>query len=352
MSEPHNIYVHVPFCMAKCRYCAFWSMANPCPDWNAYQTKIISEINEWGDRLGADTVVPTVFFGGGTPSLMPVDVFGHIIQAIYQKFAISQDAEITIEANPGTLTKDKLMGFVASGVNRISIGVQSFDDEKLKFLGRIHDARTAWHAIEQAMSTGVRVSGDFIYGMPGDTPDTVRNLCREINNLGISHCSLYELTIEPNTPFGKMNLDMPSNNEMADMYTTISDTLKLPRYEVSNYAVAGNECRHNMNVWDGEPYIGIGRGGAGRPYINNVWYEQMGGRVQCTPMSDTERAIERIITGMRTVRGVRMDGAVQNIINMDWIRAHPDLVRVHDNRISATSAGMLILDDIVLNMTE
>ena len=144
---------------------------------------------------------------------------------------------------------------------------------------------------------------------------------------------------------------MPSNEEMADMYLAISETLGLPRYEVSNYAVNGQECRHNLNVWDGAPYIGIGKGAAGRVLIDNQWYEQMGGGEKFERISDETRAEERLITGLRQTRGVYLDNKVKKIINMDYVQKHPDLLQqTSDNRIAATKNGILILDDLILNL--
>ena len=351
MTVPHNIYIHVPYCISKCNYCAFFSRACAAPDWDAYANKTINEIDHWANILGRFDV-PTIFFGGGTPSLMPIKVFEKIIQKLCQNFNVDTNCEITLESNPGTIDDDKLNAFTNAGVNRLSVGVQSFDDKKLSFLGRRHSARDAINLLAAAERCGIRYSADFIYGLPGDDVSDIIKLCNEINNIALKHCSMYELTLEPGTPFAKMNLDMPSNEKMADMYMAIEKTLNLPRYEVSNYAVTGSECKHNLNVWDGEPYIGIGRGAAGRVLINNVWYEQLGDGVQFEKMRNATRATERVITGMRTVRGVYLDTMVKKIINMDYIYKNPELVHITDSgRIAATKRGMLVLDDVVLNIT-
>lgn len=279
--------------------------------------------------------------------MMPAKNFTEIMDTIRQNFDIDANAEITIEANPGTLDDVKLGEFCAAGVNRLSVGVQSFDDERLKFLGRIHNAYDARKLLDSGLKRGIRVSADFIYGLPGDTPRDVIDICNEINKIGLAHCSLYELTIEPNTPFGKMNLNMPDNETMAEMYIAIGDTLKLPRYEVSNYATPGHECRHNQNVWDGAPYIGIGNGAAGRVFIDGTWYEELGAYKMFQPMTDNARAIERVITGMRTMRGVRVDGATKKILNLEFAKSHLDMITFADDSIRATNAGMLILDDLI-----
>ncbi len=351
MIQPHNIYIHVPFCASKCKYCAFFSSACANPDWYLYTAKICDEIKYWGIRLGKISV-PTVFFGGGTPSLMPTDVFDKIMSEIRKNFNITNDAEITLESNPGTLNKKKLSDFISAGVNRLSVGVQRLDDKSLKFLGRVHDVKTARNILDIAQQMDIRLSADFIYGLPGDTVKSVMQMCRDINSIGLKHCSMYELTIEENTPLGKMNLNMPTNDEMADMYNAIDETLILPRYEVSNYAAHGDECRHNQNIWDGAPYIGIGRGAAGRIYIDDTWYEQMGAYEKFTPINSHERATEILITGMRTTRGIKLTDQIKNIIDIQYANTHPEQITIANGRISATKNGMLILDDLLLNLVK
>lgn len=347
MTKPHNIYIHVPFCISKCNYCAFFSRAI-APNWNSYRIGICSEIDFWAEKLGR-IKIPTVFFGGGTPSLMPGDIFESIMGHLQNKFDMSGCCEVTLESNPGTITNEKLANFIACGVTRLSIGVQSLDDNELRFLGRRHNAETALALLESAGKTGIQVSADFIYGLPGHSVKNIVSLCNKINQIGLKHVSLYELTIEPNTPFGQMNLDMPSNDDMADMYLAISDNLKLPRYEVSNYALPGFECRHNQNVWDGDAYIGLGNGAKGRIFMNNTWFEQSGGDIKYSVISDSARATERVITGLRTARGVLLDDTVKNIVDIDFINTHNDLIKIKDNRIIATGKGLLVLDDLTLN---
>ena len=348
MNNPHNIYIHVPFCISKCNYCAFFSSAI-APDWESYAKGICSEIDFWANKLGCISV-PTVFFGGGTPSLMPISVFESIIKHLHSKFDLSQCTEITLESNPGTLTNEKLADFVSGGVTRLSVGIQSFDDDELKFLGRRHDAKTALSLLESAQKFDIRLSGDFIYGLPGHNVKNIISLCDKINKIGLKHASLYELTIEQNTPFGRMNLDMPSNDEMADMYLAISDNLQIPRYEVSNYAFPGYECRHNQNIWDGDAYIGLGNGAKGRIFMKNSWFEQSGGDIQYSALSDSERATERIITGLRTTRGVTLDNTVKNLVDIDFVNAHNDLVNIKNNRLITTDSGILVLDDLLTNL--
>ena len=345
----HNIYIHVPFCMSKCNYCAFFSRPCAAPDWDGFTNKICDEIKYWSKKLMSPDV-PTVFFGGGTPSLMPVKSFEKIMDTIRQSFYLVPDAEITLESNPGTLNYAKLNDFVQLGINRLSTGVQRINDDQLRFLGRKHCVADAYRLLESAKKIGIQVSADLIYGIPNDTVDDVIQMCHAVNQMGISHCSMYELTIEPDTPFGKMNLSMPDNECMAQMYTAIADNLNLPRYEVSNYAAHGHECRHNQNVWSGMPYIGIGTGAAGRVFLDGQWYEQMGNHEIFTPISNETRATELIITGMRTKRGCQLTEHVKNVINSDWIKSNPQLVQMNNERVWATDAGMMILDDLITKM--
>lgn len=348
MTTPHNIYIHVPYCMSKCRYCAFFSSAVR-PDWEKYTLDMCTEIQYWG-RILNHAPVPTIFFGGGTPSLMPADAFGRILDTVAKCFQIQHECEITIEANPGTIDAARLGDFQAAGMNRLSVGVQSLNDADLKFLGRRHTVNDARRLLDAGHAANLRVSADFIYGLPGQTADTVAAVCREINTMGLRHCSMYELTIEAGTPLAADRPAMPSNNEMAEMYDAIGRTLAIARYEVSNYAAPGDECRHNATVWDGAPYIGIGRGAAGRPLINGAWYEQMGAGAQFTELSRRDRAIEKVITGMRTMRGVEMTADVRDVINHDFVASHRNLVMIDGDRMHATNAGILTLDNLLIRL--
>ncbi|MCQ2581007.1 MAG: radical SAM family heme chaperone HemW [Alphaproteobacteria bacterium] len=348
MNLPHNLYIHIPFCISKCNYCAFFSRAI-APDWEYYQNQILHEIDFWHNKLG-HIKIPTIFFGGGTPSLMPVETFNNIINHISSRFDLSDCVEITLESNPGTLDEKKLDDFITCGVSRLSVGVQSFNDNELNFLGRRHDAKTAIKLLDTAMQKNIRVSADFIYGLPGHNVQNIISLCNKINEIGLQHASLYELTIEKNTPFGQMNLNMPNNDAMADMYLAIQDNIKLPRYEVSNYATHEHICRHNQNIWDGAPYIGLGHGARGRVFMDNTWFEQSGGDIKFEKISDDARAIEKLMTGLRTMRGMIIDDAIKNVLDFDFINAHNDLVKIEHNVIRATDTGILILDDLLVDI--
>ena len=340
MPVPHNIYIHVPFCVKKCNYCAFYSNVCATPDWTDYKNKIISEIVFWREKIG-HAEIPTIFFGGGTPSLMPTKIFAEIMDKLCDSFSVANDTEITIESNPGTLDAARLSEFIAAGVNRISIGVQSLRDDELKFMGRIHDAAAARELIEISKNMGLRVSADFIYGLPNHTVSDVKELCKNINELGLEHTSLYELSIEHGTPLARQNLQMPDNETMAQMYETIGETLTLPRYEVSNY---GNPCKHNANVWDGMPYLGLGDGAAGRAMIDNQWYETSNGQI--TPLQNQERAVEILMTGLRTTRGVLLTPEIIEIIDIGFANGNDFIIK--DNRLIAKS--FLTLDNLIVRL--
>ena len=349
MAVAHNIYIHVPFCVSKCNYCAFYSFACSNPDWDKYSNDICGEIKFWSMKIGKINI-PTIFFGGGTPSLMPVKTFEKIINCVKDSFVLDENCEITLESNPGTIDKNKLCDLVSLGVNRLSVGVQSLKDDELKFLGRIHNVKQAIDLLNVAQNMGLRVSADFIYGLPNHNVKTVIDLCNDINKLELNHVSLYELTIEKNTPFGKKNLKMPDNETMADMYIAIGEHLSLPRYEVSNYATPGFECRHNQNIWNGDAYIGTGRGAAGRVFINNIWYEQRGNNELFEPISNDTRAMEKILTGLRTIRGVKLTDDVKNQIDFNWVNAHKDLVEIENEYLHTSEHGLLILDEITADI--
>ncbi|MCL2331223.1 MAG: radical SAM family heme chaperone HemW [Proteobacteria bacterium] len=375
MIAPHNLYLHVPYCSSKCNYCAFYSVA--CnPDWAAFAAAAIRDIKYWGAQL-KHCAAPTVFFGGGTPSLMPTEIFAQIMDAVRESFAVAANAEITLESNPGTLdppslrygaaSATRLREFIAHGVNRLSVGVQSLDDTVLKFLGRGHNARAARDLIGAAHDAGIRVSGDFIYALPGQTVQDAEKMCRDILELGLRHVSLYELSIEPGTPFAAQNLQtqIPDNGTVAEMYQVIGEILapSLSRYEISNYAAPGHECRHNANIWAGQPYVGIGPSACGRVLIDGVWYEQAEpkntkewlertpvGANNYLPLQSNTRATEIIMTGLRTMRGVVITPEIREVINWDFVQKNPDYFIPTNDSLCMTQNGILILDNLLVDL--
>lgn len=299
--------------------------------------------------------VPTIFFGGGTPSIMPVDIFKKIMAATRIRFDVAPNAEITLESNPGTLDASRLREFMAAGVNRLSIGVQSLDDGILKFLGRAHSAADARKLVRAAGDLGLRTSCDFIYGLPGQTVADVRKMCRDILDLGISHASLYELSIEPGTPFAAQKIKVPSNETCAEMYHAIREELApgLHRYEVSNYAAPGEECRHNQNIWAGEPYIGIGPAAAGRVLMDGKWYETINDKndgLKTEIMDNRDRAVEKIITGLRTAAGVKLTDDVRKVIDWDFINGNPGYFLINEDTLCVAPDKLIFLDGLLIKI--
>ena len=257
------IYIHVPFCRRKCNYCAFNSKIGSEAEKNSYVDALIAEINLRGDC----SKVETIYFGGGTPTTLNFNQLEKILGAVRKNFYVDERAEITIEANPGTVDKNYLRGLKDLGFNRLSLGVQSFDDELLKILGRIHTARTAIETVADAKIFFTNVSVDLMYGLPNQTLDKLRRDVEILKSLNVEHISIYGLEIEEGTKFfelaraGKLNL--PDENICADMYDFITETLPAlgyNRYEISNFAKKNFESRHNLGYWTGKKYFGFGAG--------------------------------------------------------------------------------------------
>ena len=257
------IYIHIPFCERKCNYCAFNSKIGGSEEKNSYVDALIEEIISRGDN----SKVKTIYFGGGTPTTLTINQLERIFCAIERNFCVDERSEITIEANPGTIDEKFLRGLKILGFNRLSLGVQSFDDELLKILGRIHDSRAAIETIKLAKNFFANVSVDLMYGLPNQTLDKLRRDIDCIKSLNVQHVSIYGLEIEEGTKFfeleraGKLNL--PEESLCADMYdfiTQILPTLGFERYEISNFAKKNFESRHNLGYWTGKKYFGFGAG--------------------------------------------------------------------------------------------
>ena len=257
------IYIHIPFCQRKCNYCAFNSKVSDATEKNSYVEALIKEINLRGDK----STVETIYFGGGTPTTLTLNQLEKILCAAYKNFRVDEQAEITIEANPGTVDEDYLRGLKVLGFNRLSLGVQSFDDELLKILGRIHTSRAAIETVKLAENFFANVSVDLMYGLPNQTLQSLRYDINHIKNLDVQHVSIYGLEVEEGTKFfelaraGKLNL--PEENICADMYDFITETLPTlgyNRYEISNFAKKNFESRHNRGYWTGKKYFGFGAG--------------------------------------------------------------------------------------------
>jgi oxygen-independent coproporphyrinogen-3 oxidase len=262
-----GVYVHFPWCLAKCPYCDFVSYASARDDipQRVYSDAIIREIDARAACVGGRRM-GSVFFGGGTPSLWDPRELGRVIERLRSTIACTPDLEVTVECNPTSIDEDKARALHDAGVNRLSIGVQSLDDGRLRFLGRLHDAAGGRDALRSATRAGVeRISADLIFGLPGQSAAEASREALELLDLGPEHLSCYQLTIEPGTRFGELarrgRLPLAEEEHVAESFTAIDEALTsrgVRHYEVSNYARAGSEARHNLGYWQGREYLGLG----------------------------------------------------------------------------------------------
>lgn len=267
-TEPLALYVHWPWCVRKCPYCDFNSYGAPrCIPEAAYVTALTEDL-AWAARAAAGRQVSSVFFGGGTPSLMSADGFARLMDAIRRTVTLKEDCEISMEANPGTVERDRFKAYAAAGVNRISLGIQSFSDENLKRLGRIHSASDAMKSIEAAHEAFENINLDVMYALPGQTEKELETEIAAALAAATTHLSFYELTIEDGTAFGKRPPDgLPEGDAAADMGQLVHERLTtggFEHYEISGYAKPGRRCRHNRTYWTFGDYLGVGAGAHGK----------------------------------------------------------------------------------------
>lgn len=264
---PLSLYVHIPFCAAKCRYCDFNSYAGQESLVPAYTQALLREAEMWSAACSGWRV-DTLFFGGGTPSLMPLPEAERLLDGLLRYFQVATDAEVTLEANPGTVDKPYLSRLRELGVSRLSLGVQSFHDDELAFLGRVHSARDAREAYRAARDAGFDSVGlDLIFGLPGQTAGRWLDTLEEAIGLGPEHLSLYALTVEDGTPLGddvaKGRTPPPDPDLQADLYSRAAERLEpagYDHYEISNWARPGYQCRHNLTYWRNGFWLGLGAG--------------------------------------------------------------------------------------------
>lgn len=264
---PLALYVHLPWCTRKCPYCDFNSHAAQEFPENDYVDALMADLDHEATRTAGRTV-ESVFIGGGTPSLFSAAAIDALLRGVRARVTLAADCEITLEANPGSAEARRFAGYRDAGVNRLSIGVQSFDDDALARIGRVHDGRSARRAIEAARAAGFeRLNVDLMYGLPGQSPDAALDDVRQALDRGIDHLSHYELTIEPNTLFHRFPPPRPGEEACWQMHVRSAACVEgadLRRYEISAYARAGAECRHNLNYWRFGDYLGIGAGAHGK----------------------------------------------------------------------------------------
>ena len=321
-----GIYIHWPFCLSKCPYCDFNSHVHDSIDHDRWLTSYLKEIDH-AASLTPGRIVETVFFGGGTPSLMKPETVAAIIEKIRKTWPQGNDVEITLEANPTSVEAEKFKAFKEAGVNRVSLGIQSLRADDLKFLGRTHDIHQARQAIELAATTFDRFSFDLIYARPNQTAQMWQEELNEALDLPVGHLSLYQLTIEQGTPFyvqyQRGEFRIPDQELAANLYDITQDTLEargLPAYEVSNHAKEGEASRQNLIYWRYGDYAGIGPGAHGRLTLPSgkiatrahrapdIWLQQVAeqghGWHTPEPINLTQRTLEALMMGLRLHEGV------------------------------------------------
>ncbi len=313
-----GLYIHWPFCAAKCPYCDFNSHVSRSIDHNAWRAGYLAELK----RAAAETkgrVLRSVFFGGGTPSLMEPDVVADIMAEIYRLWPTANELETTLEANPGSVETGRFKAFRQAGINRISMGVQALNDDDLRRLGRIHSVAEARTAFDVARTTFDRVSFDLIYGRQNQTLQDWKSELGEALNMAIDHLSLYQLTVEQGTAFGdRYNAGklkgLPDDDLGADMYEVTQDlcgAAGMPSYEVSNHARDGAQSRHNLVYWRYGDYVGIGPGAHGRLTLN-------GKRTATECFSNPKRWLDGALTGQteKTRESLALDDQASELLLM------------------------------------
>ncbi len=383
--EGFGLYVHWPFCVSKCPYCDFNSHVVSGVDQAAWRAALLREL-EYFARPIAGRALTSIFFGGGTPSLMAPETAAAIIAAARAFWRTEDDLEITLEANPGTVDAESFGAFRAAGVNRLSMGVQALDDRDLAFLGRKHsvaDARRAWEAAAKIFP---RVSFDLIYARPRQTVAAWRQelaeALRAVAGAGITHLSLYQLTMEPGTAMQAAHergeFTLPDEDAAAELYEStqeLCDAAGFPAYEISNHAKPGHPSRHNRTYWRGGDYVGIGPGAHGRVTQDgatratrqikapSLWLKAVGaaghGTQEALPVSPEARAEELVLMGLRLTEGLdkarfaRLAGRpLGQVLNPGALKTLLDEGHLSDSptTLSATAKGRLTLNAVVASL--
>ena len=319
------LYIHWPFCAKKCPYCDFNSHVRDSVDVGAWQAALLADMRHEAALAGGEALT-SIFFGGGTPSLMPPQLVASLIENAEQLWGFAPDIEITLEANPSSVEAANFASLASAGVNRVSLGVQSFDDKTLRWLGRLHDGENARKAIEVARKCDLRLTFDLIYALPDHTPELWRKQLSEALDFGTDHLSLYQLTIEPGTRFAsdvRRGVFAPLDDDAAaDLFAITQEMTAasgLPAYETSNHARPGAESRHNLTYWRYQDYAGIGPGAHGRRggvatvrhkkpenFLRAV-SEQGHGICEERALPLPEQAAEALLMGLRLTEGINLD---------------------------------------------
>ena len=372
--EPLALYVHWPFCVSKCPYCDFNSHVREKVDVAVWEKALLMDMAHEANLL-PDRKLSSIFFGGGTPSLMPPELVEKLIRAAERHWGFSGDIEITLEANPSSVEAACFANLSNAGINRVSLGLQSLNDEALGFLGRAHDVSEGLAALETAQSVFDRVSCDLIYARPHQSLDDWREELTRALSFGTDHLSVYQLTIEPGTRFETLvrtgQLTPADGDHCADLYLLtqeITQAASLPAYEISNHARPGQESRHNLTYWRYHPYAGIGPGAHGRRldqaterhkkpenYLSAVERNGHGLKVEQRLSPDT-RATEALMMGLRLGEGISLDLLEaktglkpDQVVDQDEITQLVDLGFIENtaNMIRVLPKGMPLLDSLL-----
>ena len=360
-----GIYVHWPFCAAKCPYCDFNSHVRTRIDEMGWVAAIEKELDWTAAAQGDDRpFVETIFFGGGTPSLMQGTSIARVLDRISRNWRLANDVEITLEANPASAEAARFADYKAAGVNRVSLGVQALNDADLKRLGRLHNSEEAKSALKMAMGIFDRVSLDLIYARPDQTDAAWRGELKQALAFGTDHLSLYQLTIEPETPFALLHktgkLQIPDDDLAAGLYETtqeITEAAGLPAYEISNHARPGSESRHNLIYWRYGDYAGVGPGAHGRLVLNGArtataavklperWQDGVmrdgHAFADAVAITDGDAAREHLLMNLRLSEGLDLAA-----YEMRW-GVRPDAAKIAE----LAEAGLLSLENDILRAT-
>jgi oxygen-independent coproporphyrinogen-3 oxidase len=366
------LYVHWPFCVSKCPYCDFNSHVRAEIDQHSWRNALLADLAHEA-RILPGRRLTSIFFGGGTPSLMSPLTVEALIAAATSLWTAADDIEITLEANPNSVEAERFADLACAGVNRLSLGLQSFDDDALKFLGRAHSAHEGFRALEIAQRNFRRVSFDLIYALPGDTEASWSAMLGQALSLGTKHLSLYQLTIEPGTRFASMvarrqfePLDADAAAALYELTDAMTSAAGMPSYEISNYARSGQESRHNLTYWRYGDYAGVGPGAHGRRlgartvrhrkpenFLSAV-ARNGHGIVEEARLSGTEAADEALVMGLRLSEGIDAAAiaarfAIDSVV--DWKRVDrltdSGHLRRDGTRLVLTPQGRLVLDHIL-----
>lgn len=369
-----SIYVHIPFCIRKCPYCAFYSVAYSHGDADSYLAALDREAGFYAEGWRGRSF-GTIYIGGGTPTVLSPDQLSRLFTIIRKHFTVTDNVEITVEANPGSITEEKLGVLFASGVNRLSIGVQSFSDDMLRAIGRIHTALDAQRAVVEAREAGFKNIGiDLIYGIPGMSVSIWRDSLACAVSLGPEHISVYCLSLDEGTYFTAMAgagmLSLPGEDLTSSQYELAVYMLSAAgyrRYEISNFSRPGFECRHNLNYWSRGEYLGLGAGAWS--FTNSIRYMNIadlwrycttvlsGYRPVCFEerIEGEEAAEETIMLRLRTAEGLELSGLARaygdrflnRIMGRIPLLEQQDFISLSDGRMRLTDRGMLIADSVM-----